>query len=1139
MYNSNKTDILFIIECKTAGREYQKAYKDTLNDGAQLFSYWQQEASTKWLALYSSDFKDDKIIHKCSVISCIDDANIKELAKKDNTILLYEMADTVNKKYQVWKETYQRQLYDDLIFSDKTVAYNIGIKPKQKLDLEDFNPEDKIVNQFEEILRHNNVSDKENAFNKLIALFICKLVDEISKNDDDIMDFQYKQGTDTYETLQDRLQRLHQKGMKDFMKEEIFYVENDYAEKLFIQYTGQERKKAIEELNKTIRILKFYSNNDFSFKDIHNEELFYQNGKILVEMVKLFQKYRIVYPSKHQFLGDLFEQLLNKGFKQNEGQFFTPIPITRFIWDSLPIQRVIKKDNNSVFPKVIDYACGAGHFLTEGIEAINSYYESINKTEVFNNLWVNEHIYGIEKDYRLARVSKVSMFMNGAGNANIIFGDGLENYPDKGIIPNTFDILVANPPYAVSSFKSHLQLKNNEFNLFDKISNDGSEIEVLFVERISQLVKPKGVVAVILPSSILSNNSSSYIGAREEILKHFYIRTIACFESKTFGETGTNTIVMFLEKMEEKPTRYNLVEDSAEAILLNKINSDWEDEEIYSAYLEKINVDKETYNRFITEREDYKYYESNEYFNNYVQVFNELNWIKNKKQQVTFKNLTIEKKNEWLNQSFYDFVKLKEREKIIYFAMVYKQTVLIITSPSDNNEKKRFLGYDWSHRKGNEGIVINNPGGMLYDDKNRYNENTLAGLIKSSYNGEIRSLDKLNKYYRYASLKDMIDFTTVEFDKSIKTTISKNIEIKSKYPILPLGNVVDIKIGGTPSRANSEYFKGNNLWVSIAEMKGQVITDTKEKITDRAVKESNVKLIPKGTTLLSFKLSIGKTAIAGADLYTNEAIAALIPIDENITNEYLFALFSGEMIDLHNVGNKAFGKSLNSKYLKESVKIPVPPVNIQNKIVEECKKIDEKYNSTRMSIEEYRKEIVETFKELNKLGKRKKLKNISKDIFAGGDIPKNEFSPIITERYFIPIYANGSGEKSLLGYTDKSRVSEDAVTISARGTIGYSKLRKAPFYPAVRLIVLIPNEEKVNKKYLEILLNNTNIKGNGKVIQQLTVPMIKEEEILLPSLDIQSQFVNKVEKINLKIEELENELVDINKRKQDILKKYL
>ena len=254
----------------------------------------------------------------------------------------------------------------------------------------------------------------------------------------------------------------------------------DYPEWLFLTYTGSKRKSAIEDLRNTIRILKFYSNNEFTFKDVHNEELFYQNGKILVEMVQLFEKYRIVYPSKHQFLGDLFEQLLNKGFKQNEGQFFTPIPITRFIWDSLPVDRMVKSDRGNVYPKVIDYACGAGHFLTEAIEAINYFVQSDG-----NNAWVRDHIYGIEKDYRLARVAKISLFMNGAGEGNIIFGDGLENVPDKGIENGTFDILVANPPYAVKDFKQHLQLKNNSFTLLDRIGMNGGEIETLFVERIA------------------------------------------------------------------------------------------------------------------------------------------------------------------------------------------------------------------------------------------------------------------------------------------------------------------------------------------------------------------------------------------------------------------------------------------------------------------------------------------------------------------------------------------------------------------------------------------------------------------------------------------------------------------------------
>ena len=461
----------------------------------------------------------------------------------------------------------------------------------RKGQLRDFSPEDKIVNRFEEILRHNNVSDKENAFNRLVALFICKLVDEIKKLDLDEVDFQYKQGTDTYESLQDRLQKLHQQGMEEFMKEKIFYVEADYAERLFEQYTGRKRKAAIEDLNRTIRILKFYSNNDFAFKDVHNEELFFQNGKILVEVVQLFQPYRIVYPSKHQFLGDLFEQLLNKGFKQNEGQFFTPTPITRFIWDALPLQQYISKRD---LPRIIDYACGAGHFLTEAVEAINAVRQD------GNNSWVEKHIYGIEKDYRLARVSKISMFMNGAGGANIIFGDGLENYAEKGITSGSFDILVANPPYSVSGFKQHLKLKNNTFNIIDKITLDGSEIETLFVERIAQLLKPQGIAAVILPASILSNSSNSYIAAREQLLQNFMLRAIVNFGSKTFGATGTNTVVLFLERYNEPPQVSKMAEDVVDGILSNTDCSDWQDKDVMEEYLAHQGIDDDTYKQFLS-----------------------------------------------------------------------------------------------------------------------------------------------------------------------------------------------------------------------------------------------------------------------------------------------------------------------------------------------------------------------------------------------------------------------------------------------------------------------------------------------------------------------------------------------------------
>lgn len=520
-------DNLIIIECKTAGIKYRKEKKNTETDGGQLFSYWQQDNAIKWLALYASDWDGKEITYQNDVINCTDDANILKMAKRDKDIKVFANAKDEVERFETWRDTYNCQWLPDIIFSEDSQAYQIQLKPLRKKDLRDFTPDDKIVNQFEEILRHNNVSDKENAFNRLVALFICKLVDEIKKQDYQEVDFQYKY-TDTYESLQDRLQRLHKQGMEEFMKEKIFYVPDDYAERLFSDYTGQKRDAAIAELQKTIRILKFYSNNDFAFKDVHNEELFYQNGKILVEVVQLFQPYRIVYPSKHQFLGDLFEQLLNKGFKQNEGQFFTPTPITRFIWDSLPLNDYIE---NHDIPRVLDYACGAGHFLTEGVEAINA----IRPND--DNSWVESHIFGVEKDYRLARVSKVSMFMNGAGGSNIVFGDGLENYPEKGIEPHSFDILVTNPPYSVNGFKRHLALHNNSFRILDKITLNGSEIETLFVERMAQVLKPEGIAAVILPASILSNASASYAAARGELLQNFKLHAIVSFGSKTFGAT--------------------------------------------------------------------------------------------------------------------------------------------------------------------------------------------------------------------------------------------------------------------------------------------------------------------------------------------------------------------------------------------------------------------------------------------------------------------------------------------------------------------------------------------------------------------------------------------------------------------------
>ena len=294
--NKDGSRYLCIIECKTADSEYKKELSNMKNDGGQLFSYWQQSKATKWLVLYASDFDEinEKITSTVATVNCSDDANYIELAKDDKSLKLYRDATTVENLYEVWKETYEQKFLGDILFDEETVAYDIGVLPLKKKRLVDFSRDNKIVNQFEEILRHNNVSDKENAFNRLIALFIAKLYDEKTKSLESEVEFQYKTGTDTYQKMQDRLQKLHHFGMKEFMKEDVFYVADDYVKTLMKNAIGENREQLEAELNETITKLKFYTNNDFAFKDVHNKALFYQNGKILVEMVELFQKYNFL-----------------------------------------------------------------------------------------------------------------------------------------------------------------------------------------------------------------------------------------------------------------------------------------------------------------------------------------------------------------------------------------------------------------------------------------------------------------------------------------------------------------------------------------------------------------------------------------------------------------------------------------------------------------------------------------------------------------------------------------------------------------------------------------------------------------------------------------------------------------------------
>lgn len=1128
----NLQKILFIIECKTAGKEYENAVKETEQDGGQIFSYWQQERSTQWLAIYASNWDEENqhVTHTCNVINCSDDKNLLEVAnkkrkkKEDIADKLYRDATKTKELFEVWQETYNSEWHDDIIFKANSQAYNIGVDVIRKRDLKPFSMENsKIVNKFEEILRHNNVSDKENAFNRLVALFICKLVDEIKKGDDAEMEFQYKERVDTYEDLQDRLQRLHKEGMDEFMKEDIFYVEKDYAQKLFSAYKGAARAQAIKQLDETIRNLKFYSNNDFAFVDVHNEELFAKNGKVLVEVVKLFQEYRIVYPEKNQFLGDLFEQLLAKGFKQNEGQFFTPTPITRFVWDCLPLENYLSAHG---LPKVIDYACGAGHFLTEGIEAINDIqHKRRDKSIPADNRWVRDCIFGIEKDYRLARVSKIALFMNGAGDANIIFGDGLDNDPAKGIENGKFDILVANPPYSVSAFKAHLKLQHNDLELLPCISNSSGEIETLFVERIGQLLKSGGLAGVFLPSTILSaSDKSGYEEAREQILSNFYLRAIVCFGGRTFGATSTTTIVLFMERFREPPVQKQLAIDTANSILSGNDNSDWNDSDILNEYLSLIGVTEEQYQTFVSETASIEDLRAIEYFKPYVSEFENT-------QQKFPRNYTLEQIEQERKDRLYKKIRDVEKDKLIYFTLVRSQETVVITAPSDNTEQKTFLGYDWSNRKGREGIVLNPNGGYLTNEQNRFAHGTLATFVRNAFNNmrtEMGEETTLQKYVASYRTIDMLDFSRTKFDKTIKTALDKKIVVRSKYTLVTLADLCEMyqpkTISGNEIKTEGEYkVYGANGVIGYYDKFNH--------------EESEVAMTCRGATCGTINYTEPRSWITGNAM-------VITPKDNRLLKLYLKEYLTNTNVS-HIITGSAQPQITRTNL--SPLQIPLPPLEVQEQIIAECVVVDNEYNAAQETIQTVKQNIQGVFDSLQTAGFGKsrlsQLCNYS-----------TERTSVIEAATYITTDNMLQNCEGISEYTGTTNI--PSAVAYKKGDVLVSNIR--PYLQKIWyadrdgacspdvLVFRVNNDDLLSKflyysmkrkTFFDYIMNQAGV--NGIKMPRGNKDATMNFEVVVPSIADQQQIIAQVEQYEAAIRQAQAIMEGCAARKKAILDKYL
>ncbi|EOX6800299.1 restriction endonuclease subunit S [Campylobacter jejuni] len=318
-----------------------------------------------------------------------------------------------------------------------------------------------------------------------------------------------------------------------------------------------------------------------------------------------------------------------------------------------------------------------------------------------------------------------------------------------------------------------------------------------------------------------------------------------------------------------------------------------------------------------------------------------------------------------------------------------------------------------------------------------------------------------------------------------------------------------------------------------------------------------------GDLLISCSGTLGKIVELPKDTEMGIINQALLKIRLNnikILNSYFIYYFNSPIMQekiLESTLGSAIKNIASVKILKQ-IEIPLPPLKEQERIVgildESFAKIDESIKILEQDLlnldELMQSALQKAFNPLKDNAKEnyklpqswewKSLEEISENISAGGDKPKN-CTESKTAKNQIPVYANGVNNNGLVGYTDKATIIKPSLTISARGTIGFVCIRKEPYFPIVRLISLIPCENILCLHYLYFCLNFFIAKGEGSSIPQLTIPKFKSLQIPLPPLKEQEQIAEHLDFVFEKAKALKElytkELKDYEELKQSLLNK--
>ena len=356
--------------------------------------------------------------------------------------------------------------------------------------------------------------------------------------------------------------------------------------------------------------------------------------------------------------------------------------------------------------------------------------------------------------------------------------------------------------------------------------------------------------------------------------------------------------------------------------------------------------------------------------------------------------------------------------------------------------------------------------------------------------------------------------------------------MREGWEIHRFDEVFDLQMGKTPDRKEPKYFEGSNVWVSIRDIDGKEISDSNEHISDEAIKISNIRKVKKGTVIMSFKLTVGKCAIATKDLYTNEAIMAFnLQKGFDITPDFLYYYLSSYKWE---GANKAvMGFTLNKATISQN-KISFPPLSVQQSIVSELDMLSGLIAKHEEQLKAYDELAQSIFFDMfgdpveNEKGwEVKKLGEVAKEKLSyGSGASAKQYDGKVRYVRITDIKDDGELNTDMVSpdtYDEKYLLNEGDILFARSGaTVGKTFQYKGKYGKCIYagyLIRLVPNTELVLPSYVFGYTKSPYYRSFVAMAQNAVAqPNINAKQysdllLPLPPLSLQTLFAEKIEAI--------------------------